>query len=407
MPAMEGIPTLDGWRAKRTEIQIALASFVFSCAWFLIFNTGGFGAGYEAPAVARSLIQTGKFANPFPIPTGPTAHIAPLFPAFLALLMFLFRTPEWIVIAAVISAAAATAVFTASLPTLSSIFVGRRQPGIYAAYFAIVIPVLPLFLNSDANFTAALVGLFTITAKRLSNGSRLKSLLLGMFAGLITLLNPVATIAAFCSFSYLIGRQGNLRRFLPIFTLGLSLMVSPWIYRNWLVFNRFIPVRDNLGLELSVYNSERLGRSHPLNDPAEALTMRAVGEAAYWQAGYSKAFAWIKLHPKEFIHHTASRVVQFWFPSGREFGAAGSIYWISAWLLTFLAIPGIRFVRQRSVLVSTLALYPLVFYVTLAMERYRLPITWVLLVPAGTSLEWLLRRVRAIKADVVEPEPAF
>ena len=45
----------------------------------------------ESVRLARSLAETGQFANPFvPLDTGPSAHTAPVLPALLALLMRVF-----------------------------------------------------------------------------------------------------------------------------------------------------------------------------------------------------------------------------------------------------------------------------------------------------------------------------
>jgi hypothetical protein len=44
----------------------------------------------EDAAIATSLIERGKFADPYVIPTGPTAHLPPLVPGILALIWRVF-----------------------------------------------------------------------------------------------------------------------------------------------------------------------------------------------------------------------------------------------------------------------------------------------------------------------------
>src|SRR3990172_7063308 len=44
----------------------------------------------ELGAIARSLAETGQFADPYVVPTGPTAHLPPVSPAILALILSLF-----------------------------------------------------------------------------------------------------------------------------------------------------------------------------------------------------------------------------------------------------------------------------------------------------------------------------
>jgi hypothetical protein len=361
---------------------------------------GGFGAGYEAPAIARSLVQSGHFADPFRYATGPTAHLPPLFPAYLALLMKMLGRPEWIVTAAIISAALASAVLIASLPTLSNIFIGRSKPGTYAAYAAILVPFLPLYPNWDANFTAAFVALFAILAYRGLDGSPLRSILLGIFAGLIALLNPAATIAACCTFLFFAVRRGTVLRSLPVFAMTLLLTISPWVFRNWVAFGRLVLIRDNFGMELAASNGDTAPvDSRPNTNAGEAAKARAVGEVSYNEARFKLASAWIKSHPGDFAYRTASRIVDFWFPPfvSEDFhpGSASQVYSVSAWLLTLLAAPGLLLLRQRALIVSMLALCPLLYYVTSTGVRYRTPITWVLLLLAGLSIDWFLQRLRS------------
>jgi hypothetical protein len=44
----------------------------------------------ELPAIAVSLATTGRFADPYVLPTGPTAHLPPIPPAVFALAYWLF-----------------------------------------------------------------------------------------------------------------------------------------------------------------------------------------------------------------------------------------------------------------------------------------------------------------------------
>ena len=45
---------------------------------------------WEDTAIATSLVERGEFADPYMIPTGPTAHLPPLVPGILALFWSLF-----------------------------------------------------------------------------------------------------------------------------------------------------------------------------------------------------------------------------------------------------------------------------------------------------------------------------
>src|ERR1700742_4935239 len=52
-------------------------------------------AGFESAALAQSIADHGEFSNPFySLNTGPSAHLAPLYPAYLALFIKVFRSDQ-------------------------------------------------------------------------------------------------------------------------------------------------------------------------------------------------------------------------------------------------------------------------------------------------------------------------
>ena len=68
----------------------ALPLFVigFISCWVQYFtdsSRAGFGKGFESVAVAKSIANRGAFADPFEYPTGPSAHLAPVYPSVMAL----------------------------------------------------------------------------------------------------------------------------------------------------------------------------------------------------------------------------------------------------------------------------------------------------------------------------------
>jgi len=68
------------------------------------------------------------------------------------------------------------------------------------------------------------------------------------------------------------------------------------------------------------------------------------------------------------------------------------------WLITLLSIPGMvlmwrRRERVRWFIFSVWLLYPLIYYVVVASDRYRYPILWTSLLPAGYCLVVLGRRL--------------
>lgn len=76
--------------SRLSQIPVLLFSAAFIATSYQL-PTVRMGDGFETLAVARNLAEHGQFANPFrPRLTGPTAHVAPIYPAFLALLIWIF-----------------------------------------------------------------------------------------------------------------------------------------------------------------------------------------------------------------------------------------------------------------------------------------------------------------------------
>ena len=95
------LPTTPGagGRIFRSPARELVLIFVLSFAVraFLLAlwvnNHGDFyRLGGEIGRVALSLLRTGQFADPYKIPTGPTAHPLPFWPALLALIYSLSVT---------------------------------------------------------------------------------------------------------------------------------------------------------------------------------------------------------------------------------------------------------------------------------------------------------------------------
>ena len=89
-------------------------------------------------------------------------------------------------------------------------------------------------------------------------------------------------------------------------------------------------------------------------------------------------------HPGRFWVLTLRRFREFWFPVAGE--RAYMTYTI--WLITLLSIPGLVLMAKRRepvtwFVAAVLLIYPLMYYVVVADVRYRYPVLWLSLLPAG------------------------
>lgn len=97
----------------------------------------------------------------------------------------------------------------------------------------------------------------------------------------------------------------------------MAAVLSPWIIRNAMVFHRFIPMRDNMGLELWLGNN---GRSlhwtnddlNPEHNRLELAEYSTMGELAYMDHKMRQAKAYIGDHPAWYAWMCVRRAVYLW-----------------------------------------------------------------------------------------------
>jgi len=367
------------------------------------FQSGHFGPGYEMVAVARTLAATGQFANPFQIyPTGPTAIVPPLYPAFLALLIHIFGFSRLFVLVIYGTTAAVHGLHAALLPPVSKVLFHDRRPGLWAAALMIVFPLYDFLPQFETSSFAVGLLLFCM----LDRGA----VVTGLAAGLLALLNPASVFVTIPWTLYRLRRgarthacsAGTLAgaRFLLISAATAAVVLLPWTIRNYRQFHSLFFVRNNFGLELRLANNDlayptfrrnmsadRYEVLHPGGSLAEARRMSGLGEPEYNRQQLHTAIDWIRNHPRRFLSLTIARVRMFWFPDPED-GPARSAGIV---LATLLSAGGLwLMVRRRQPIAFFLApvwlVFPLLYYVNQADPHYRTPILWMTTLTAGYFL---------------------
>ncbi len=191
------------------------------------------------------------------------------------------------------------------------------------------------------------------------------------------------------------------------------MIVAPWLIRNYLVFHRVIPVRDNFGLELAVSNNDcaRFGiqrnfetgcfqKEHPNANLDEAKKVLALGEPKYNDARMREALRWIVGNPARFAKLSAMRFVVFWFPTETtSFFVPGRVLErFTIYVMTLLSLPALFMLHRRNrqsaaVCISCLGLLPLVYYLVQYEYRYRYPILWVTFLLGALPITYFLKRM--------------
>lgn len=403
---------------SRERLSLPALSLLIFCVSFLahawltrgVLDGMGIPLADETIQVARTLALQGRFADPFAMmPTGPTAHVAPVYTAFLAA-VFRFLgfglgalTVVWMTNLVFIG------VQMALLPALFTRFGLGVLPGIVAAGLGtFVAPFVIDYEWESLLLGMELVLLCLLTADLIRGKStRARIAALGVLWGVTLLTSPVAAVLLAAWLFVALGcaprasRRTALRA--SALVVGIAAIVcAPWIVRNKMRLGGYFLIRDNLGLELSVSNNDCAQATlaanvasgchkamHPHRNLAAAQEVARLGEYEFNREKMAAALAWIAQNPRRFASLTAQRIVLFWFPQN----GAGPIHrrlW-AVWGVTLISFFGLwRLWRRNRVAAwlmgSALLAYPLIYYFAQFEPRYRDPIFWVSLFLAAFAL---------------------
>lgn len=364
-------------------------------------GTGHFGSGYETVAVARSLAEHGQFADPYrSLATGPTAHVAPFYPAFLALLLRLFGYTAAFGQAASYCSMLVHGLNAAMLPRISELFFHDRRPGICGAALTIVLPLYFFFPQFEVIYLATALMLFCLASYRLiGKGGGWRGLATGVAFGSVVMLNPASLSVTGPWLAYACWRYLKQRRaaFVLSLALGTVAALAPWTWRNYQQFHTLFLVRDNLGLELYVSNTDLAQATyiqnrdsglyatrHPDPSVSEAREVVRLGEIEYNRERMAATRQWVLGNPSKFLALSVKRARMFWFPIAEGY----PLYAFGIALVTILSVGGfvLLAIRRESILLflgAVQLLYPILYCLVQNDPRFRAPILWISLLGTG------------------------
>jgi len=278
---------------------------------------------WEQGNVARSLVEGHGFGSPF-ASDQPSAIMPPVYPLIVSVFFRVFGVHTAHSIVAIhlfdclINALACIPIFLLARRSF-----GERA-GWWAAWGWAFFPYGIYFSAAWAWSTHLLLLCLCwllYLSQELEESSRLR--LWGGFgtlAGFAGLTDPsVLVVVPFLLVlaAFRLARAGK-RWLLPgtIASLALAATISPWLIRNAVVFHRFIPMRDSMGLELWMGNNGDNVRwtsdeLHPLHDMKE-LAAYDKGELAYMDDKAQQALAYIQAHPDWYAWMCVRRAVYLW-----------------------------------------------------------------------------------------------
>jgi len=281
--------------------------------------------GYETGRVARSIATGQGFANPFDLPSGATAWLAPVYPGILAVFFKLFG---------VYSAGAAAAILcfnslAAALTVVPVYFIARKMFGQpTATYAGWAWAFFPYSIYLAANWvwdtTLSVLILTTLLwlTLELDEPKPLPAWIgYGALWGLAALTNP--TLLAALPFlliwlAYRLHRSGHpwvVR--MAATSFFCVLIVAPWLARNARVFHRPVFIKDNFWMEVKVGNSLNQVHwwnddAHPSQNAAELRKIVSGGELAFLAEKKQESLDFLRHHFGFFAWLSLRRFIFMW-----------------------------------------------------------------------------------------------
>jgi hypothetical protein len=347
---------------------------------------------------ARTLARTGTLADPYGCQSGPTAHVAPGYPALLAVVYRHASQPDrWIEMLAIL----ASALGWALLPWLAEGLGLERDAGLAAGLLGALFPYAP-GMEARGAWEVPFVTCLLVLAAGWTARRQIPAAGVAWGAGFLfgpALLPVCVVMLAFWR-----------RRAVVIVGIALA-VVAPWIIRDYATFGRLYWIRSNLGLELEVSNNDganpvacdnlfltRSYESHPASRKNKCLALAKAGEADYMDGQMREAVNWIRNHPGDFTKLTLQRAWYFWNPPINS--RPRRMLAVTIGLLGFIGamIAGRTNQRAAGLFCGAFLAYPLLYYFVQVDPRYRSPITPVLYLAAVIPFQFVIRQRRRMRA---------
>jgi hypothetical protein len=362
-----------------------------------------FSRGIELGLVADNLQAGRGFSSPYGGSTGPTALLAPGYPAVIALIFRLFGSftfsSEIVVMLMQIAFASLTVLV---MMRVAHRMFGASVANVAGTIWAVSIPLLwmPTIFWESCLSTLLLVSFIALALRCVRRPSVAMWVLLGATCGGAALVNPALLLVclAIMGWTAYQSRRTTSPRFAPLLALLMvCLVLAPWMVRNESKLHAFIPVRSCFGFELWNGNQPQGGgllqeSLHPTYNRSELALYTSMGEVSYMQQKATLAKAFIRSHPGEFLRLTFKRILLFWTGTGQPAGGSTSgVIVFFAMFTTVLGIAGLMLLLRKQKALALLyalplVIFPLPYYITHADLRYRLVLDPLMTILAAYAL---------------------
>ncbi len=363
-------------------------------------------------SVASFIAQGDGFSSPYWVSTGPTALVPPVYPYLLAFIFKVFGvhtlTSGYVAlfVGACISA----------LTSIPIILIGKKvfgyPTGIIAGALWILYPLTGfsefLYNWNTALFTLLFTTMFLIGLEMDNQKSFRAWFGFGLFIGFTVLTDTVSLSFIPFLFVWLYLYRNVSMQKISLAIVTVFLVITPWIIRNSIIFERPVFLRSNLGLELyrGVHEKEFETKKHhsilPNRNANELTKFKAMGEIAYMSDKLNKSLKFIVNNPFDYATRTIRRSIAFWSGGASVdtifwfYGRFATLKHIIYMLPTLLGFCGL-FLMIRSkradgfLFLILLLMYPVVYYLTHTLPRFRFPIEPEMIVLSAFALTQLFQ----------------
>jgi hypothetical protein len=420
----------------RLTIVIVLVSIVVRAPFAIsALNRPGFNWrwGGEMFSIASAIVSGQGFSSPYWVETGPTAQQSPGFPYFLAALYYLGGGSMDFAIRAL----AGLNVAFSALTCLILIAIGDRlRPG-HGNLFGLAWAVLPIlgftevvFFWDTALYTLIFICLIWLLMKIVDVGTLSNFFWWGAMAGMTLMLDPahILVLGLILTTLWMMSRI-SFTQF--AISGGVTvLIIAPWIIRNNVEVGYPTFIRSNIGYEIyrglatDPLDTKKTSESNPGRNPTQLALYKELGEHRYMAHQTLLAKDLFLNDPSFAMRRIAVRMIVFW-------GGSEEVDWREPWSgvlihvrplfrLVFnhalFAIPaltgllGLLLLLNKSedrvaaaIITIVILAFPIPYYLTLTMPRYRAPIEPFLVLLSGYGLLRVSSNCASTKCAPVAP----
>jgi hypothetical protein len=405
------------------EAAAAIFALAFVARVFVLFaaHTWPQTEHLEVTAVATSIARGEGFSNPFAAyPTGPTAHVAPLYPYLVAGILSVFGPSAGDLIKQLLACATSAAIY-AYVPALAVMTGFSRKVGILAGFLGAVslVSIEVEVVGKWEGHLGALLFVIAITfwLRHIRSGklSASKAALSGIVWGFLFLTSP-SFITVLCALCLVLAircrREKQVFVYIATVAVVAALVVTPWIIRNYRTFGALFWIRSNAGLEFYVSNAPGtkitlaenvrgvFTKIHPNLSRTVGERFVEMGEVAFNRDYMAKFKETVRSDPGRFLKMTVARALWMWFPVTahpiRDNVLIRDIYSCAISVMALIGLfllPG-KLEMGTLTLITAFFSYQVLYWFVQAATRYRFPLAWIYCLLCSYALVTLYEKWR-------------